>query len=108
MSLHSPLGYIIPQDTFRVAHAAFPKSTLVMQVGDEFGMIYTNAQFAALFPHNGQPALDPARLALVLVLQFLEGLSDRQAADAVRDPAGLIHVGSHKRPPAVCRGVAGR
>ena len=85
MSLRSPLGYTIPEDTVRVARAAFPESTLVMQVADEFGMIYTNAQFAALFPHDGQPALDPARLALVLVLQFLEGLSDRQAADAVRD-----------------------
>ena len=85
MSLRSPLGYTIPDDTFRVAHAAFPKSTVVMQVGDEFGMIYTTTQFAALFPPDGQPALDPARLALVLVLQVLEGLSDRQAADAVRD-----------------------
>ena len=56
-----------------------------MQIGDEFGMIYTNAQFAPLFSKSGQPALDPARLALILVLQFLDGLSDRQAADAVRD-----------------------
>jgi transposase len=85
MSLRSPLGYAIPEETIRVARAAFPKSTLVMQVRDELGPLYTNAQFAALFSDTGQPAEDPARLALVLVLQFLEGLSDRQAADAVRD-----------------------
>jgi transposase len=85
MSLHAPLGYAIPEDTLRVARAAFPAGTLVMQIGDEFGMIYTNAQFAPLFYTTGQPALDPARLALILVLQFLDGLSDRQAADAVRD-----------------------
>jgi len=30
MSLHSPLGYTIPEDTLRVTRAAFPKSTLVM------------------------------------------------------------------------------
>ena len=42
------------------------------------------SQFAALFSSTGQPAEAPARLALVLVLQFAEGLSDRQAADAVR------------------------
>jgi transposase len=37
-----------------------------------------------LFPRRGQPAEAPGRLALVTVLQFVEGLSDRQAADAVR------------------------
>src|SRR5262249_42545966 len=33
---------------------------------------------------RGQPALPPWRLALVTVLQFREGLSERRAADAVR------------------------
>src|SRR5262249_35299345 len=41
-------------------------------------------QFASLFSFCGQPALAPWRLALVLILQFVEGLSDRQAAEAVR------------------------
>ena len=40
--------------------------------------------FAALFPSRGQPAEAPARLALVTILQFAEGLSDIQAATAVR------------------------
>ena len=31
-----------------------------------------------------QPALSPAVLALVTVMQFAEGLTDRQAADQVR------------------------
>ncbi|MBA3468750.1 MAG: transposase, partial [Herpetosiphonaceae bacterium] len=84
MSLRSPLGYTIPDETIRVACAAFPKGTTVMTMADTFGMLYTNQQFAALFSATGQPALDPARLALVLILQFAEGLSDRQAADAVR------------------------
>jgi transposase len=35
-------------------------------------------------PYNGQPAEDPARLALVLIMQFADGLSDEQAVDAVR------------------------
>jgi transposase len=47
--------------------------------------VIQNEQFAALFPTRGQPAEAPARLALATVLQFAEGLSDRQAADAVRD-----------------------
>ena len=36
------------------------------------------------FSARGRPAWSPARLALVLVLQFAEGPTDRQAADAVR------------------------
>jgi len=48
------------------------------------GAIYKDDQFAALFPRRGQPAEAPGRLALATVLQYVEGLSDRQAADAVR------------------------
>src|SRR5215204_1739698 len=40
--------------------------------------------FADLYPRRGQPAYTPWRLALVTLLQFREGLSDRQAAEAVR------------------------
>src|SRR5260370_22358091 len=42
-----------------------------------------------LFPTHGQPALAPWRLALVTVFQCMEGLTDRQAADAVRDRLAL-------------------
>ena len=74
----------IPEETIRVAHTAFPKGNAIMRIRDHLGPIYSDKQFAALFPHDGQPALFPARLALVSVLQFAEGLSDRQVADAVR------------------------
>jgi transposase len=84
MSLHSHASYPIPDETQRVARAAFPRGNLYLQVADRLGPIYHDAQFAALFPTRGQPAASPARLALATVLQFAEGLSDRQAADAVR------------------------
>jgi transposase len=48
------------------------------------GTLYDDQMFAQLFSTRGQPAESPWRLALVLVLQFAEGLTDRQAADAVR------------------------
>jgi transposase len=84
MSLHPQATYPIPEDTQRVARAAFPRGNIYMQVADRLGTIYHDAQFAALFPTRGQPAEAPARLALATVLQFAEGFSDRQAADAVR------------------------
>jgi transposase len=77
--------YPIPDDTRQVAQAAFPKGNLYLQLRDRFGMVYNNQRFAHLFAHAGKPALAPARLALVLCLQFIEDLSDEQAADAVRD-----------------------
>jgi transposase len=55
-----------------------------MQMRDTLGTIYSDEQFADLFPARGQPAEAPWRLALVTVFQFLERLPDRQAADAVR------------------------
>jgi transposase len=84
MSLHSPLAYAIPEQTSLVAHAAFPKGNPYMQMRDTLGPIYTNPDFAALFPKLGQPAEAPAQLALITIMQFAEGLSDAQAADAVR------------------------
>ena len=84
MSLHPEASYPIPEETQRVARAAFPHGNIYMQVADYLGNIYHDAQFTALFPTRGQPAEAPARLALATILQFAEGLSDRQAADAVR------------------------
>src|SRR5438105_5367016 len=60
----------IPEETMRVAHAAFPKGNALMRLRDLLGPIYTDTQFTALFPHDGQPALSPGRLALVSVLQI--------------------------------------
>ena len=84
MSLRAPIMYCLPEDTARVARAAFPKGNAYLRVYDALGPIYSNPQFAALFPKDGQPAVAPAQLALVTIFQFAEGLSDRQAADAVR------------------------
>ena len=74
----------VPEETARFARAAYPKGNIYLQLRDTLGTIYEDEQFADLFPQRGQPAEAPWRLALVCVLQFLEGLSDRQAANAVR------------------------
>jgi transposase len=74
----------IPADTSRVATAIFPEGHRLMRIRDALGSLFQTTDFAHLFPALGQPALDPARLALVAVLPCLEGLSDRQAAEHVR------------------------
>ncbi len=75
---------IVPDETRRVARAAFPKGTLCLRIAEALGPVYQDRQFTALFPSHGQPAAAPGRLALAVVLQFMENLSDREAADAVR------------------------
>jgi transposase len=73
----------IPAGTAQVARQAFPKGCLAIRIRDTLGELFADAQFTELFATRGRPAVSPARLALVSVLQFAEGLSDRQAADAV-------------------------
>lgn len=84
MSLKSQAIAPVPAETARVARAAYPKGNVYMQMRDVLGSIYTNEDFADLFPKDGQPAEAPWRLALVTVMQFVENLSDQQATDAVR------------------------
>ena len=85
MSLHPSPIPPVPEETARVAHAAFPKGTLYLEMRDVLGTMYTDELFVDLYPRRGQPAEAPWRLALVTFFQFLEGLSDRQAAEAVRN-----------------------
>ncbi|MFE2728144.1 IS1182 family transposase [Kitasatospora sp. NPDC059327] len=84
MSLRGVGPEEIPEETARVARVVFPKGCLAMRMRDTLGPVFTDAQFKELFPGRGRPALSPARLAMVSVLQFAEGLTDRQAAHAVR------------------------
>jgi transposase len=84
MCLHpEPIGEI-PAETARVARAACPKGTVITRLRDECSALYQDEDFRRFYPSCGQPGLAPWRLALVTVFQFLERLSDRQAADAVR------------------------
>jgi transposase len=74
----------VPDDTARIARAACGTRNPYLILRDRLGSLFTAADFADLYPKRGQPAYAPWRLALVTVLQFREGLSDRQAAEAVR------------------------
>src|SRR4051812_21133984 len=74
----------VPDDTARIARAAFPRGNPYLLLRDRLGPVFDDAGFADLYPRRGQPAYTPWRLALVTLLQFREGLSDRQAAEAVR------------------------
>src|SRR6266545_1616200 len=73
----------IPEDTARIARAAFRKGNTWVSLRDELGSIYKDEDFASLFSTRGQPAQATWQLALVTIMQFAEGLSDTQAASSV-------------------------
>src|SRR3954451_19444175 len=74
----------VPDDTARIAQAAFRRGNPYVLLRDRLGAVFADTDFADLYPTLGQPAYAPWRLALVTLMPFREGLSDRQAAEAVR------------------------
>lgn len=84
MSMHPQPIPAIPEETVQVARAVLPKGNVFLRMRDELGTLSTDEDFRDLFPTRGQPAEAPWRLALITLMQYAEGLTDRQAADAVR------------------------
>jgi transposase len=85
MSMHPQPFPTLPEDTARVAQAAFKrKGNIYMTLGDQLGPLFADVDFAGLYAADGKPAVAPNLLALVTVFQFMENLPDRDAADAVR------------------------
>ncbi|MEU2778095.1 transposase, partial [Streptomyces sp. NPDC007162] len=70
--------------TARIARASNPDGTTAMWVRDRLDGLWCDEDFADWYRRDGRPGLSPAQLATVCVLQFVLGLSDRQAAEAVR------------------------
>ena len=84
MSIKPRTSTGIPEETCKVAKAAFPKGNVYLWMRDELGELFKDDLFAGLYPEVGQPALSPSKLAWVTIMQYMEGMSDRQAAEAVR------------------------
>ncbi len=84
MSLESWDDRGVPELTARVVRASFPKGTLAVRVREALGRLFEDESFAGAFSTRGRPAVSPGALALVSVLQYAEGHTDRQAADQVR------------------------
>ena len=84
MSLPAQSAFGVPEETARVARASFPQGNPYMRMRDAMGPLYQDSDYAPLFSDLGRPGVSPGELNLVCVMQYAEGLTDRQAADAVR------------------------
>ncbi|MET8221695.1 transposase [Streptomyces hirsutus] len=114
LSLRPRSGEHVPPLTAQIARASNPDGTAAMWVRDRLDGLWRDEDFADWYPRDGRPGLSPAQPATVCVLQFLLGLSDRQAAEAVRcridfkyalvrHEAPLFPGGGERPPPLVCR-----
>jgi transposase len=79
----TPLGPI-PEETLRIGQQLLPVENLMRRIGDEYAELVKDEEFAPMYSNTGQPALSPARLALICVLQAMEHLSDRATVAMVR------------------------
>ncbi len=85
MTLKPKKEWEIPEETARIALSVFPKGNVYMRMRDNLGHVYTDKEFETLFRVDcGRVGYSPGQLALISVMQFAEGLSDCQAAEAVR------------------------
>jgi transposase len=85
MTLYANDHFSIPEETARVAKATFPKGNVYVTMRDELTLWYKDSAYAHLFPsHQGRPAESPGMLNLIMVIQYAEGPSDQQTAEAVR------------------------
>lgn len=60
------------------------RATRPILLREALGQVFDDARFAGWFDGVGRPGTPPGLLAMVCVLQFMENLTDRAAADAVR------------------------
>ena len=85
MALHPHPLPPVPDATAAAVQAAFPKGNLYVDLRAEFGTLYDDQLFADLYPPQGVPwKWRPGAWRSSMVMQYIEGLTDRQAADAVR------------------------
>jgi len=71
----------LPTVGARWCEAALPQGSVYRFLARERGRLFPPELFADLFESTGRRSVPPSILAVVMVLQRLEGLSDREAAD---------------------------
>ena len=84
MSLKPQPPRSMPEELATLGAKLLPPDSPYKLVGDELYEQYNEADFIDLYHPEGQPGISPVDLAFVTAFQFMENLSDRQAADALR------------------------
>jgi transposase len=84
MSLKPQPPREMPAELARIGAKRLPPESPYRLVGDQLYAKYRDADYADLYPAEGQPGLSPVDLAFVTAFQYMEDLADRAAAEAVQ------------------------
>ncbi len=84
MTVHARRNEKIPEETTRLVRKALPKGNVYTRMRDELGVLFEDKEFSKLYSTEGRSAESPGQLAMVVLMQFVENLTDRQAAEAVQ------------------------
>jgi len=84
MSLKPKAPRAMPDEMQRLGTILFADGNPYRLVGERLYEQYRDEDFADLYPAEGKPAMSPVDLAFVTVFQYMENLSDREAAEALR------------------------
>ena len=84
MTLHSALEWVIPTGVARVTRAAFLNGNVYKMMRDRLEELFTDSDRRTQFRADYCSHFSSGQLALITVMQFVEQLTDRQAAEAVR------------------------
>jgi transposase len=74
----------MPKETARAANAIFGRSNFYIVIGEYLEVILENIEFQDLSEKEDAPKLEWVICALITFFQFVEGLTDAQAVDAIR------------------------
>jgi len=84
MSLQWDLPRKVPEDTAALGQKLLAPDNAYRQIGDQFAKLFPDqGPFVPLYYSTGRGAIPPLLLALVTILQMLEKVSDRVAAEWV-------------------------
>jgi transposase len=84
MSLKPQPPREMPAELARIGAKLLPPESPYRLVGEQLYAKYRDADYADLYPAEGQPGLSPVDLAFVTAFQYMEDLADRAAAEAVQ------------------------
>ena len=84
MSLIQSFAKEIPPATRKLVEPILSADSICRLLGERGGEIVDEASLVGMYSDTGRGGINPVLLCFVLILQFLEKLPDRQAAEMVR------------------------
>jgi len=84
MSLKAKFPSKIPELTAHIAETIMAEDSICRWIGQHVQEVMDEEALVAMYHREGRPGIHPLILMIVIILQFVDKMPDRQAAEAVR------------------------